>query len=77
MLFIEFVGKADNISPAQIGDTCMNIGVVDRLTKTSVADVVDEQPTLLVITKVYEPVVVATYDEVFALVMFKPSFFHW
>jgi hypothetical protein len=55
----------------------MNIGVVDRLTKTSVADVVDEQPTLLVITKVYEPVVVATYVEVFALVMFKPSFFHW
>ena len=32
MLLVDVVGKADNVAPEQIGETCVNVGVVGGLT---------------------------------------------
>jgi hypothetical protein len=48
MPLLEVVGKADNVAPEQIGETCVNVGFVVGVTLTTEAVDVAEQPLLFV-----------------------------
>ena len=58
-LFVDVVGRGDNVLPEQIADTWLKDGVRLEFTVTVVLLEVAEQLLLFVTTTVYKPVVVA------------------
>ena len=59
ILLFDVVGSEFKVTPAQIAETCVNVGVVNGFTVTIVAAEFAEQLVLFVTTTVYEPEVVA------------------
>ncbi len=44
--FVEEVGKADNVAPAQMGATCVNVGVTIGFTVMVIVAVVAQSPAV-------------------------------
>ncbi len=44
--FVEDVGKADNVAPAQMGATCVNVGVTFGFTVMVIVAVVAQSPAV-------------------------------
>jgi hypothetical protein len=46
MPLLDVVGKADKVAPEQIGETCVNVGVIERFTVIDIVAVLAHCPAI-------------------------------